>query len=158
MQERNKNLIKLLKLIAALLLIYAICRLLFYGFNYSYFSELSLWQLIKIMFVSTRFDLSVIVLSNFIFIILFLMPFPFRERNGYRIILKGFFLIVNSLAILVNCIDLAYFQFTLKRTTADAFHLLGGGIGNDLGRLLPLFLKEYWYVFFIWICLSILLV
>jgi len=86
------------------------------------------------------------------------MPFPFRERNGYRIILKGFFLIVNSLAILINCVDLAYFQFTLKRTTADAFHLLGGGIGNDLGRLLPLFLKEYWHVFFIWICLSILLV
>ncbi|MGZ4056351.1 MAG: LTA synthase family protein [Bacteroidia bacterium] len=71
--------------------------------------------------------------------------------------MKWLFLIVNSVAILANCVDLIYFQFTLKRTTADVFNFFGGEIGNDLGRLLPLFLKEYWYMFFIWIALSVLL-
>jgi phosphoglycerol transferase MdoB-like AlkP superfamily enzyme len=64
---------------------------------------------------------------------------------------------MNSIAILANCVDLIYFQFTLKRTTADVFNFFGGGIGNDLGRLLPLFLKEYWFIFVIWILLSCLL-
>jgi len=59
--------------------------------------------------------------------------------------------------MLANCIDLAYFQFTLKRTNATVFNFFGGAIGNDLGRLLPLFLKEYWYVFAIWILLSFLI-
>jgi len=56
--------------------------------------------------------------------------------------------------MLANSVDLAYFQFTLKRTNATVFSFFGGEIGNDLGRLLPLFLKEYWYVFAIWIILS----
>ena len=55
--------------------------------------------------------------------------------------------------MLANSVDLAYFQFTLKRTNATVFNFFGGEIGNDLGRLLPLFLKEYWYVFAIWIIL-----
>ncbi|MCX6296665.1 MAG: LTA synthase family protein [Bacteroidetes bacterium] len=55
---------------------------------------------------------------------------------------------------MANCVDLIYFQFTLKRTTADVFNFFGGKIGNDLSRLLPLFIKEYWYIFLIWASLT----
>lgn len=68
------------------------------------------------------------------------------------------FYIVNSIALLSNCTDFVYFQFTTKRTTADVFNFFGGSIGNDLGRLLPLFLKDYWYVFIIWAALTWLMV
>jgi membrane-anchored protein YejM (alkaline phosphatase superfamily) len=101
-----------------------------------------------------RFDLSVIILSNVFFIILYILPFPFRETKTYRILLLWFFISINSIAFLANCVDLIYFQFTLKRTAADVFNFFGGKIGNDLGRLLPLFLKEYWYIFFIWLIIS----
>ena len=147
------NLSRLVKHLAYLLLIYAICRLLFYFLNFSYFSDLSIGPLFSIMIFGLRFDLSVIILSNFLFISLYLLPFAFRERNCYRALLKGLFLFVNSIAMLANSVDLAYFQFTLKRTNATVFNFFGGEIGNDLGRLLPLFLKEYWYVFAIWIIL-----
>ena len=147
------NLARLVKHLAYLLLIYAICRLLFYFLNFSYFSDLSIGPLFSIMIFGLRFDLSVIILSNFLFISLYLLPFAFRERNCYRALLKGLFLFVNSIAMLANSVDLAYFQFTLKRTNATVFNFFGGEIGNDLGRLLPLFLKEYWYVFAIWIIL-----
>lgn len=157
MQKKFQNLIVLLKLITVLLLVYSLCRFLFYCFNYAYFSEVSIWQLLKIMVFGLRFDLSVIILSNFLFIVLYLLPFAFREKNAYRSLLKGLFVSVNSLAVFVNCADLAYFQFTLKRTTADVLHFFGGGIGNDLERLLPLFLKDYWYVFFLWTVLTLLL-
>lgn len=63
---------------------------------------------------------------------------------------------MNSLAMLANCIDFAYFRFTLKRTTADVFNFFGGKKGGDLQRLLPLFLKDYWYVFILWAILTFL--
>lgn len=157
MHKKINNLSVLLKHLAILLLVYEIYRLLFYCFNYSYFSDLSLWKLSSILIFGLRFDLSVIILSNFLFILLYLLPFAFREKKGYRIILKWLFLIVNSIAMLANCVDLAYFQFTLKRTNATVFHFFGGEIGNDLGRLLPLFLVEYWYVFAIWIIFTFLI-
>ena len=155
MQTGASKFLTLLKKIGLLLFVYTICRLLFYWFNYSYFSDLSLGQLLLILLSGLRFDLSVIILSNSIFILLYLFPFPFRENHFYKKLLAGLFILVNSTAILANCVDLIYFQFTLKRTTADVFNFFGGQIGNDLGRLLPLFLKEYWYMFLIWILLSI---
>lgn len=146
MLEWGANLFCLLKKITGLVLLYALCRLLFYGFNYNYFSDLGFGQFIKILFFGIRFDLSAIILSNGLFILLYLLPFPFRVHFWYQQILKWLFLLVNSLAMIANCLDLAYFQFTLKRTTADVFNFFGGHIGNDAGRLIPLFLKEYWYI------------
>jgi arylsulfatase A-like enzyme len=102
------------------------------------------------MIFGVKFDLSVILLTNILFVVFYLLPFGVREKNVYRILLKGLFIIVNSIAILTNCVDLVYFQFTLKRTNATVFNFFGGGMGDDIGRLLPLFLKEYWYLFFVW--------
>ncbi len=154
MQKHFDNLYRLFKHITFLLIVYAVYRLLFYCFYYSYFSGIGIGKFLTIMIFGLRFDLSVIILSNSLFILLYLLPFAFREKKWYRIILKGLFLSVNSIAMLANCVDLAYFQFTLKRTNATVFHFFGGTIGNDLGRLLPMFLKEYWYIFVIWIILS----
>lgn len=152
------NLIMLLKRMAALLVIFSFCRILFYAFNHTYFSEVSTGSFLAILWHGIYFDISTVILLNFLYIPLVLLPFPFREKRGYCRFLGGLFMVVNSIAILSNCTDFVYFQFTTKRTTADVFSFFGGGIGNDLGRLLPLFLEEYWYVFLIWIALTWLLV
>ena len=156
MQTGAANFYTLLKKIGLLLFLYTICRLLFYWFNYFYFSDISFGQILLILLSGLRFDLSVIILSNSIFILLYLLPLAFREHLFYRKLLLFLFILVNSTAILANCIDLIYFQFTMKRTTADVFNFFNGEMGNDLGRLLPLFLKDYWYMFLIWIVLSFL--
>jgi len=147
----------LLRKLVFLLLIFAVCRILFYSFNYSHFSDLSTGNLLLILFYGLYFDASTIVLLNFAFILLFLLPFPFREKKGFQTILLWLFVVVNSIAILANCADLVYFQFTVKRTTADVFNFFSGGMGNDLGRLLPLFIKDYWYVFLIWAVFTFIL-
>ncbi len=157
MQKWDSNFMALLKRIGLLLAIYSVCRILFYAFNFNYFADLTVFQLFLIMLVGIRFDLSVIILSNSFYFILTLIPFPFQANKLYKNLLKWLFISINSLAILANCVDLIYFQFTLKRTTADVFNFFGGGIGNDLGRLLPLFLREYWFIFVIWILLTCLL-
>mgnify|MGYP006313249447 FL=1 len=155
---RFNNIYTLFKHVLTLLLIYACCRILFYAFNYSSFSDLGPGSFIYILFVSLRFDLSVIVLSNSLFLIAYTFPAKFREKKGYRSFLRILFLTVNSICILANCIDLAYYRFTLKRTAADAFQFFGGKMGNDLATLMPVFLRDYWYVFTIWMVLTILLV
>ncbi len=146
----KSNPYRLIKLIIILVILYSICRLLFYAFNYSFFSDLNFSELLKILFFSIRFDLSVIILSNSLFILLYLFPFERRESNLYRTFLKMLFLVVNSLALLSNCVDLAYFQFTLKRTNASVFNFFTGKIGGDLLQLIPVFIKDYWYLFIIW--------
>ena len=150
MEYKNANIISLIKKLIGLLILYSICRLLFFLFNYPSFSEISFLHLSALLFFGIRFDISVIVLSNCIFLLLFLFPFPLRENKRYKMVLKWFFVIINSLAMFANCLDLAYFKYTLKRTTADVFNFFGGEKGGDLGRLLPLFLKDYWYVFILW--------
>lgn len=151
------NLLVLTKRIIFLLLLYTFCRILFYSFNLAYFSELNFSSLLSILFYGVYFDSTTVVLLNFVFIFLILLPFPFREKKTFQGILKWLFIIVNSVALLSNCIDLVYFKFTIKRTTADVFNFFQGEMGNDLGRLLPLFLKDYWYVFVIWGILIFLL-
>lgn len=149
MQRKNGNLILLLKHLAFLLIAYSICRILFYGFNYSYFSDLSVSQLLPMLIFGIRFDLSVIILTNILFIVLYLLPFAFREKNAYRNFLKWLYIGVNSITLFANCVDLTYFQYTLKRTNASVFSFLRESIGNDLERLLPTLVADYWYVFII---------
>ena len=54
----------------------------------------------------------------------------------------------------MNCIDIAYYSFTLKRTTSDVLSFIE--FGNDLKRLLPQFMIDFWYISLIIICLIIL--
>jgi phosphoglycerol transferase MdoB-like AlkP superfamily enzyme len=154
----QSNLFRLIKQIAILVVLYTICRLLFYVFNFSFFSDLSFLELVKILFFSIRFDLSVIVLSNSLFIVLYLFPFERRETKPYRLLLRALFVIVNSLALLSNCVDMAYFKFTFKRTNATVFNFFTGEIGNDLFQLIPVFIKDYWYLFIIWAFLVVALI
>ncbi len=136
--------------LAYLLVLYSVCRLLFFFFNYSIFTDIGFGHFIFLLFLGLRFDLSVIILSNSIYLFLYLLPLGFRENNIYKTFSKWFFIAINSLAMLANCVDFAYFRFTLKRTTSDVFNFFGGEKGGDLKRLLPLFLKDYWYVFILW--------
>lgn len=141
------SLFLLLKRLSLLVLLYILSGFLFYLFNHSYFSDLSFSKLLLLIFYGIRFHISVIILSNSVFILFALIPFPFRENKIYKLILKWLFIIVNSIALFANCVDFSYFKFTLKRTTSDVFNFFGTGKGNDLGRLLPTFLKDYWYIF-----------
>ncbi len=50
---------------------------------------------------------------------------------------------------LLNCVDMAFFAFQGKRTTADLLQVLN--TGEDATALLPKYLFDFWYVVLIWI-------
>ncbi|MEI8204678.1 MAG: LTA synthase family protein [Bacteroidota bacterium] len=116
--------------------------------NHAFFSEVGTWDLIKLFVAGLRFDVSVVVLLNSIFIILSVLPLPFREHKNYQLSLKMLFVLINSIAYLAICVDFAFFRFTMKRTTADIFDILI--LGNDTVTLIPQFLKDFWYLFLCW--------
>jgi phosphoglycerol transferase MdoB-like AlkP superfamily enzyme len=157
MQKTRNNYIVLLQKLGALLALYALLRLIFYFFYPAQFSDIPFSDLLVLFVAAIRFDLSVIVLLNSIFIVFYLLPSPFNQNRFYQAGLKWLFIVVNSLALLANCVDLVYFGFTLKRTTADVFHFFGGEIGSDLAHLIPQFLLDYWYVALIWLVCTYIL-
>ncbi len=158
MQKKAIKYLSVIKLIGFLILLYALCRLIFYAFYYHHFVDVGFLELIGIFIVGIRFDLSAIVLLNSLFIVFYLLPIKILDKPYFFRSLKWVFVVTNSLGLLANCVDFAYFGFTLKRTTADVFHFFSGEIGGDLGHLLPVFLKDYWYVFLIWIFFVFLLI
>ncbi len=61
----------------------------------------------------------------------------------------GLFHLSTLICFFLNCTDLEYYKFTLKRSTADLFGIAGGG--DDLAHLAPVFAKDFWYVVLIFL-------
>ncbi len=105
------------------------------------FSGLTLIQIPSILLAGMRFDLVMIVYLNGLFILLHLLPFPFRDRLVYQSILKFIFLLINIPVLLIELTDIAYFPFNNKRMTSDIAGVAGAGIRNAFS-----FAIDYWYL------------
>lgn len=144
MKETLSHLSLLAKRLGLLLLLYFICRLLFLLFNYKQFPGINTGIIGKAFFSGLLFDMCAIITINLLFILLSLLPLKSRLKPGYRKALKYLFFFTNGFALLFSFIDLAYFAFTQKRTTADFFTFIT--TGDDTLRLLPTFLLDFWYI------------
>jgi len=131
-------------------------RILFYLFNLGYFSNLTVFEVLKFFILGLRFDISAILIINAPFILMNSIPFKFRSNKLYQGIANGWFYLINSIALMSNLIDSIYFRFTLKRTTADIFDYLG--VGGDFNKLIPQFLIDFWYILLIYIIFIALLI
>lgn len=134
-----------------MLLIYTLCRFLFWWLNSDYFSEVGL----GVFWGGFIYDLAAIFMWNLLFAFLSLVPFPIREKKGYQRFLTWVFYIINLPALALQLIDMEYFKFTLKRSTSDLIDL--AGYGNDMQQLVPVFLKHYWYLPIFGIVLTVII-
>lgn len=123
--------------------IFSLCRVGFYLFNLSYFPDISLAYFFKIMAGGLRFDLTAVLYTNMLLIVLMILPFKFRFSNGYQKTLNWIFYISNSAAIVANVADFVYFRFTGRRTTADVFEQFQNE--TNLPSLFLRFAWDYWY-------------
>lgn len=134
-----------------LLVIYSLCRLVFFLFNLPHFPEAKAVY----FFDGIRFDLSAIILLNAPYFLLLLLPFKFIACSKCRIISNIYLMVVNLLAVAVNLIDTCYYPFSMRRMTFDIFHF-AGETGN-IGELIPIFLRDYYYMIIIFFGFAILL-
>lgn len=138
------------------LLFFSLTRVLFYLFNTGLFPQVNAHSFMRLMRGGVIFDLSAILYINILFFILNLIPFSFKFENWYQKSLKWLFLTTNGLALALNCIDIIYYRFILKRTTASVFSLLDQI--NNKSSLTKSFISDFWYIIAIWIMLMILLI
>lgn len=117
------------------LLVFSLSRVLFYIFNQEILDPLTVWNLIG----GIRFDIMTITFLYCPFIIA-----SFFLYTGRAKLLKILFHFSNTIAIILNSIDLEYYKYTLKRTTADLFTTQG--MASDVANLLPQFFKDFWYI------------
>jgi hypothetical protein len=135
--------------------LYTLTRGAFLLFNAGFFPMLSFRELLIIFLGGLRFDTSAILYTNLLYLLLALFPFTIRYSPFYQKVLKGIFVVTNSIALAANCADFIYFRFTLRRTTATVFREFGHE--TNFGEMVWEFFLDYWYVFLIWLLLTILL-
>lgn len=150
MQFQFSYYISFFKKIGLAFFVYFLCRLLFYLFNAGIFKGSFP---IDAFFYGIRFDYVAISYFFLPFIVLSILPIPFKDYRYYKLFVKFLFHLGNTAGIIFNIIDVAYYPFSLRRSTADLFQFLS--TGNDLGHLLPTYIKGYWYLFFILIGLIV---
>ena len=130
--------------ILLVMVIYTLSRLFFYYTNRAMYPNVTGVHLLEMLGGGVRFDLTAVLYLSSVYILLALLPFHFRHKQGYRTATKCFFLIPNVLGIAVNCVDMVYTRFTDRRTTITFF----SEFQND-GNLANIFFQsvlQYWYV------------
>ncbi|MFA7449124.1 MAG: sulfatase-like hydrolase/transferase [Weeksellaceae bacterium] len=129
---------------------YQIARIVFYGSNHFVFQSAGFMEFIG----GLRFDLSAIFYVNAILIIGHTIPGNFKYNKSYQLVLKILFFAINLIFLATNFIDVEYFKFTSRRST---FALItASGMEGDILRLIPVFLKSYWWLFLGFVVLALL--
>jgi len=144
-----------LKRLLLLQIAYFICRQLFLVYNFSFFNELNFISYLKVNFYGLRFDVFSIFVASSLFILCSIIPNNYFFNKTYQKILKYIYLIPNAIFILTNLIDVGYFKFIKKRSTADLFDQVGGQ--TDLKKLLPQYIADYWWLLIVFVLLIMLL-
>jgi len=153
--QGNIMVVMLLKLFLALALLF-LSRILFYAFNLGYFSNLGLTEAMRLFVIGLRFDLSALLIINAPFVVMNTLPFKFRYNRIYQGFANAYYFIINAFALFTNFGDTIYFRFTLKRLTADIFNYVG--VGGDFDKLIPQFLRDFWYVAVVWVAFVAILI
>lgn len=135
---------RLLLQVLLLLAIYGASRLVFTLLNHSFFGSMSAGTYLRLAFAGTRFDLAIICILNILYFVLLLFPFKVKRLHWWEPFMHWLFVGVNSIALLFEMSDWAYYPFTLKRATADVLDMVTRK--SDFWLLLPHFITDYWYV------------
>ena len=154
MQAKSGFIFGTLQLLKQLLLAMAFLsfeRVVFWLFNQDHFKDVSAIDFIVGMWI----DWMTISLCFIPYVVIFCVP-PSGWKKIKRYILIIYFSLVNILFAGLNLMDVEYFEYTNKRSTADLFTILGAG--NDLNQLITTFLVDFWFLIVLFIAICTLII
>ena len=122
-----------------LLLIYSISRVVFYIFNHSILTDFNYWCFLE----GIRFDASALVYINAPILILHLIQ-NYLQNKRLASFTNILFYIINIPFILLNNVDIIYYQFSMKRSSTEILDLLS--ISQDVFGVYINYLFDYWYI------------
>jgi len=136
--------------------LYTLCRGVFLVANHDLFADLRGVALARAFAGGLVFDASAVAYTNLPLLVLSLLPVRARTRPGWQATMRWLFVVVNALTLALDCLDVAYYRFSLRRTTASVFQEFSGQ-----GHLATVFLRgmlDYWWVTLLWVGLVAVLV
>ena len=116
----------------------------FYLGNTRHFVVDSFGEWMGVVWGNLRYGMATLALVLTPFVVMNLLPFKFRWAGWYRALSNMLYLLPVLVVVLVNHIDVAYFQFTYRRMSSEMFAYMG--VGGDMGSLIPRFIVDYWPV------------
>jgi phosphoglycerol transferase MdoB-like AlkP superfamily enzyme len=137
------------------MVLYTFCRIIFFLYNIPFFPNMNLPRFATIMWGGLRFDLTAILYSNSLLVVLMILPLKIRFKPWYQTMIKWLFVVINSAALATNIADSMYYQFTLRRTTLSVLSQFQNEQNGF--SLLFRFLLDYWYALLTWIALVAIL-
>lgn len=123
---------------------YLICRVAFVMLNPTTIAGTSVAELWQIFRGGFLFDTSAIFYTNALYILLILLPLHLKERRVYQMVAKWVYIVVNTLAIMVNLADSVFFEFRHQRTTSAIFREFGGE--GNLASIIGREALSHWYL------------
>lgn len=141
------NLLPLIWNLVLVYIVYFICRLAFVLVNWDVFGgNLSFGYAMNLFGAGVIFDTTAILYSNALFILLFLLPFHWKENARFYQVVRWLFTIVNSIMLITNLIDCVYFGYTGKRTTTSVLQEFQHEGGGNLASIFLDGFINYWYL------------
>lgn len=140
-----------------LMFLFSLCRLLFFLFYADQFAGCTAPQITQAFTDGLRFDISILLAFNIVAVLPLALGRFFQIPKSIFFFGKIVFVLVNSMLICLNLIDLEYFAFTGKRTGIEII-----GIKDDIGNQFSQLLTNYWHItllgfmLFLWILLRTL--
>jgi phosphoglycerol transferase MdoB-like AlkP superfamily enzyme len=138
------------------LILFQFGRIAFYIANIDAYPDMTFSRFLYIMWGGLRFDISAVFYTNLLFIFLQAIPFDFRFKTSYQNFNGYLFLITNSIILIGNTADMAYYPFTLKRTTTAIFQQFANE--TNLLKLSFRFLIDFWGASLFGILLIVMLI
>ena len=138
-----------------LMFLFSAGRIIFYLFNMSMFPNVDFPSFLRIMRGGVMFDTSAVLYLNAFYFLLYLLPLSFKFEVWYQRMLKWIFMVVNSIGLAFNHIDIIYYRYILKRTTASVFDIVSNDAGNF--KLIFRFFYDFWYIVIMWLLTVLLL-
>ncbi len=142
----------LFKRLLFILLTFQVSRIAFVLQNPETFTD----HWIPVILAGLRYDNTVIFILNAPLILLHLIQGKYLNSTSFQKFISTLLLTINSIALLFNVIDTAWFSYIQKRSTADIFSFIAAG--DDVSNNLLQYLLDYWYLLFFYILLVLSLV
>ena len=101
--------------LSVMLLLLALSRWLLFIFNTSNFPDLSVGEQFRLFFVGLKFDIWTLIIANLPFLIFYGLPLRCKFNKIYGKIIDFLFVVLNSVAVLLNLIDVIYYRYLDKR-------------------------------------------
>ena len=130
---------------------YTLCRLVFAWVNSGMYEGVSAGHWFELFGAGLIFDTSAILYSNALFVLLMLLPLPWKENRRYYSVVRWLYVIVNGLCLATNLIDCVYFPYTGKRTTVSVLNEFSH---EGAGNMTKIFLEQgavHWYLVLLFI-------